>query len=104
VIAGNDLRRKMKIDGVRLMRVELGQGEVGAGPAETGEAFYELGLMYAAGRAVPVDRVTAHKWFNVAVAQGYRAAAPMRAEMSQEMSQEEIAAAQREARLFLTRH
>jgi uncharacterized protein len=48
--------------------------------------------------------VTAHKWFNVAVAQGYRAAVPMRAEMAQEMSQEEIAAAQREARLFLTRH
>jgi uncharacterized protein len=86
------------------MRVEMGQGEIGIGPAQGGEAFYELGLMYAAGRAVPLDRVTAHKWFNVAVAQGYRAAATMRTEMAQEMTQEEIAAAQREARLFLTRH
>jgi uncharacterized protein len=42
--------------------------------------------------------------FNVAVAQGYRAAATMRAEVAQEMTAEEIAAAQREARLFLTRH
>jgi uncharacterized protein len=88
-----------------MARVEMGQAEiVGMGPVQTAEAFYELGLMYAAGRAVPVDRVTAHKWFNVAVAQGCRAAASMRAEMAQEMTSQEIAAAQREARLFLTRH
>ena len=67
-----------------MARVEMGQAEiVGMGPVQTAEAFYELDLMYAAGRAVPVDRVTAHKWFNVAVAQGCRAAASMRAEMAQ---------------------
>jgi uncharacterized protein len=87
-----------------MARVEMGEAEIGAGPAQTGEAFYELGLMYAAGRAVPVDKVRAHKRFNIAVARGYRQAAPMRAEMAQEMASEEIAAAQREARLFLTRH
>lgn len=70
----------------------------------TGESYYELGMMYAAGRSVPADLVTAHKWFNVAVAQGFRQAAAMRAELAQEMSAEEIARAQREARLFLTRH
>jgi TPR repeat protein len=88
-----------------MARVEMGQAEMaGAASAEGGEAFYELGLMYAAGRTVPLDRVIAHKWFNVAVAQGYRPAATMRAELAQEMTAAEIAEAQREARLFLTRH
>jgi uncharacterized protein len=85
--------------------VEIAEAEMaGAAPGQGGEAFYELGLMYAVGRAVPLDRVTAHKWLNVAVAQGYRPAATMRAEVAQEMTAEEVAAAQREARLFLTRH
>ena len=52
----------------------------------------------------PADLVAAHKWFNVAFAQGYRTAARCRSELAREMSTEEIAAAQREARLFLTRH
>jgi uncharacterized protein len=71
---------------------------------ETGEGFYELGLMYAAGRAVPADLVEAHKWFNIAVARGCPEAAPARAELAREMSPQEIAAALREARLWLTRH
>lgn len=88
-----------------MARMEMGQETAGSSSAGAGgEAFYELGLMYAAGRAVPLDRVTAHKWLNVAVAQGYRAAAGMRAELAQEMTAEEIKAAQREARLFLTHH
>ena len=74
-------------------------------PAQAGaEAYYELGLMYATGESVPLDRVAAHKWFNIAVARGFRAAATLRSEVAQEMSAEEIAAAQREARMFLTRH
>ncbi len=70
----------------------------------TGDAFYELGLMHAAGRMVPTDLVEAHKWFNIAVARGCRAAADARAELAQEMSAGDIAAALREARLWLTRH
>jgi len=31
-----------------------------------GEAYYELGVMYASGRSAPVDLVAAHKWFNIA--------------------------------------
>ena len=69
-----------------------------------GEAYYELGVMYASGRSAPVDLVAAHKWFNIAVARGYRPAAERRAELAREMSTGEIAAAQREARLWLTRH
>lgn len=74
-------------------------------PAEaSAEAYYELGLMHSCGRSVPVDLVLAHKWFNVALARGCRAAAERRAEVAGEMSSDEIAAALREARAFLTRH
>ena len=68
------------------------------------EAFFELGMMYAAGRTVPTDLVSAHKWLNIAVARGFKPAVERRAEIAREMSAAEIAEAQREARLFLTRH
>ena len=80
-------------------------GEAGTLPPHAGgEDCYELGLMYATGETVPLDRVAAHKWFNIAVARGFRAAATLRSEVAQEMSADEIAAAQREARMFLTHH
>lgn len=68
------------------------------------EAFFELGLMYAAGRSVPTDLIAAHKWLNIALARGCKPAAERRAELAREMSAAEIAEAQREARLWLTRH
>jgi uncharacterized protein len=89
-----------------MARCELAANEIGAMapvPADA-DAFYELGLMYAAGRSVPVDLVTAHKWLNIAMVQGCREAAWVRSELAQEMSAAQIAAAQREARLWLTRH
>jgi hypothetical protein len=42
--------------------------------------------------------------FNIAVVRGYQPAAARRAEVAAEMSAAEIAAAQRDARLWLTRH
>lgn len=89
-----------------MARLELGAQDIAAlAPnLDTGEAFYELGMMHAAGRSVPMDLVAAHKWLNVAVAKGCRAAMARRAELSEEMSPEEIAAAQRQARLFLAAH
>lgn len=68
------------------------------------EAYYELGLMYAAGRHQPVDLVAAQKWFNIAQARGCSRAAAHRQELALEMSREEIARALKEARAFLTRH
>lgn len=65
------------------------------------EAFYELGIVYAAGRGVPADLVMAHKWFNIAVARGHKEAVERRSELAAEMSRDEIAAAQREARAWL---
>ncbi|HYF54498.1 MAG TPA: sel1 repeat family protein [Salinarimonas sp.] len=88
-----------------MARFEMGAADIAAmvPQAATGESFYELGLMYAAGRSVPLDLVTAHKWLNVAVAKGFRPAALRRAELADEMSPAEVAAAQREARLWLAR-
>jgi TPR repeat protein len=68
------------------------------------EAYYELGLMYAAGRGAPVDLVAAQKWFNVAQARGCDRAATHRQALALEMTRDEIAEALREARGFLTRH
>ena|SRR5216110_1470127 len=66
-----------------------------------GEAFYELGIAYASGRAVPVDLVAAHKWFNIASMKGNADATRMRREIATEMSDAEIGQAQRAARDWL---
>lgn len=74
-------------------------------PAEvSAEAYCELGLMHASGRAGAVDLVKAQTWFNIAFARGSARAAAHRQELALEMSRDEIAAALREARTFLTRH
>ena len=70
----------------------------------SGEVFYELGMMYASGRSVPADLVAAHKWFNLAAMRGNSDAVRLRREIAEEMSQAEVAAAQRAARDWLTKH
>ena len=64
------------------------------------DAMFELGLMYCLGRGVEPNLVIAHKWFNLAASYGCEAAKDYRAELVLEMSQQEIAEAQREARLW----
>jgi uncharacterized protein len=76
----------------------LGQGNAPA------DMFFELGMMYSTGRSVPVDLVTAHKWFNIAAMRGHRDAIRLRVEIAAEMSEIEIAAAQRAARDWLGAH
>ena len=87
-----------------MARFDMGAADVAATAPAAPEAYYALAMMYAGGRGAPVDLVAAHKWFNVAVARGCREAAARRAELAREMTREEIAAAQREARLWLERH
>jgi TPR repeat protein len=69
-----------------------------------GDIFYQLGLAYAYGREVDADRVSAHKWFNLAAARGNRDAVQCRQELSAEMNADEIATAQKAAREWLTTH
>jgi uncharacterized protein len=73
---------------------------LGEGPA-AGDMLFELGMMYSVGRDVPVDLVSAHKWFNLAAAKGNAEAVRLRREIANQMSDAEIAAAQRAARDWL---
>jgi len=76
----------------------LGEAPAGA------DAFFQLGMMYSIGRSVPVDLVSAHKWFNIAALRGNHDAIRLRREVADQMSEQDIAAAQRAARAWLTAH
>jgi len=76
---------------------------LGEGPA-AGDMLFELGIMYSIGREVPVDLVSAHKWFNLAAVKGNADAVRLRREIAAQMSEVEIAAAQRAARDWLRAH
>ena len=58
---------------------------LGEGPA-AGDMLFELGMMYSVGRDVPVDLVSAHKWFNLAAVKGNREAIRLRREIADQMS------------------
>jgi uncharacterized protein len=79
---------------------ECNHAVLGEGPVNASTLF-DLGMMYSVGRSVPVDYVTAHKWFNLAAMQGNRDAARLRQEVAEQMSHTDIAAAQRAARAWL---
>ena len=86
-----------------MARFELSESHhavLGEGPVNASTLF-ELGMMYSVGRSVPVDYVTAHKWFNLSAMQGNHDAARLRQEVAAQMSSVEIAAAQRAARAWL---
>lgn len=74
----------------------LGEGAAAA------DMLYELGIMYSVGREAPVDLVAAHKWFNLAAMKGNAEAIRLRREVADQMSDREIAAAQRAARDWLS--
>lgn len=86
-----------------MMAVELHQGEW-AEEVEDTEALFALGVRYSTGQGVPVDRVRAHQFFNVAALRGDLRARDWRAELAREMSAAEIAEAQRRAREWLRAH
>jgi TPR repeat protein len=80
---------------------EIDCASLAIGPT-TAETFFELGMMYSVGRSVPVDLVTAHKWFNLAALRGNSEAIRLRREIAEQMSAVEIAQAQRAARSWLS--
>ena len=85
-----------------MARMELGDiNSAALGEAPVADSFYELGMMYSVGRSVPVDYVTAHKWFNLAAMRGNQEAIRLRREIADQMSEAEIASAQRAARAWL---
>jgi TPR repeat protein len=80
---------------------------IGVDNAMLGEAsassdvLFQLGMMYSTGSSVPTDYVSAHKWFNLAAVRGNKDAIRLRREVAEQMSESEIAAAQRAARDWL---
>ncbi|MGB5093681.1 MAG: SEL1-like repeat protein [Parvibaculum sp.] len=86
-----------------MARMQLDLASTGQLSPESGssDALYNLGLMYSTGTEVEPNLVMAHKWFNLAAMKGSEAARSYRAELAQEMSKEEIAEAQRQAREWL---
>jgi uncharacterized protein len=73
---------------------------LGQGPAAS-DMLFELGMMFSVGRDAPVDLVAAHKWFNLAAMKGNIDAVRLRREIASQMSDVDIAAAQRAARDWL---
>jgi hypothetical protein len=82
---------------------EFSSSGAGEAPASA-DTMFELGMMYSSGRDMPVDLVSAHKWFNIAAAKGHVEAAQLRREIAAEMSDSEIGQAQRAARDWLKAH
>jgi TPR repeat protein len=80
--------------------VDVECASLGKAPAAA-DTFYDLGMMYSVGRSVPIDFVTAHKWFNLAAMRGSSEAIRLRREIADQMSESEIAQAQRAARAWL---
>ena len=66
--------------------------------AATARKFFDLGMTCATGAG---DLVSAHKWFNLAAMHGDQQASARRVEIAAELSESEIAAAQRAARDWL---
>ncbi len=68
------------------------------------DVLFERGLYWASGRSGVVNLIAAHKWFNLAALKGRVDAIAMRREVAEQMSETEIALAQREARAWMTAH
>lgn len=65
------------------------------------EDLYKLGLIYSTQDGA-VDMVQAHMWFNLAAARGSEAAKESRRELSDLMTRDQIAQAQKLAREWLS--
>ena len=87
-----------------MARLEMPEGATLGEAPLTADTLFALGMMYASGREVPVDLVTAHKWFNIAAMKGHAEAVRLRREIAAEMADAEIGQAQRAARDWLKAH
>ena len=66
------------------------------------DALLDLGFAYSTGTCgCEFDLVSAHKWFNLAALGGSQEAQYCRADIATQMSRQEIAEAQRNARTWL---
>lgn len=89
------LHSHFDFDTTTAMPIELG---------DSPDALFDLGVLFASGRGTPADLIAAHKWFNLAALRGRADAIAHRREIAEQMTADEIAAAQREARAWMTAH
>jgi hypothetical protein len=82
-------------------RTEIAGIEIGSIGEASEDMFFRLGMMYSTGAEVATDYVSAHKWFNLAAMRGNAEAVRLRREIAVQMTQAEIALAQRAARDWL---
>ena len=71
---------------------------------EMGGAFLALGISCTTGTGLPLDLVSAHKWFNLAAQRGNKEAIRLRREIAAEMTTQQITTAQRAAREWVISH
>lgn len=86
-----------------MARMDLSTVERTELAAQTGapDALFELGLLYCTGREIEPDLVTAHKWFNLAALRGNISARDYRMDLAREMTERQVAEAQRRAREWI---
>ena len=84
-----------------MTEIEIAGIDVASLDRANADVFYQLGILYSAGGEIATDYVTAHKWFNIAAARGNQEAARLRREIATEMSEGQVASAQRAARDWL---
>ena len=89
-----------------MARLEMGGAEMASmmEMQPNADGLFELGILYATGREVEPDLVAAHKWFNLAAVRGNPEAAYHRQQIASELSEADIAEAQRAAREWLRMH
>ena len=88
-----------------MARTEVSHLEpIADGQLASGDVLFQIGVDCASGRTGQVDLVAAHMWLNLAAFRGSSEAARLRRELAAEMSAEDVAAAQRQAREWLSRH
>ena len=80
---------------------QKGARMIAAATAGDGEACHGLGVAYSTAAGGLRDLIEAHKWFNLGALYGNEESAWCRADISAEMSRNEIAEAQRRAREWL---
>lgn len=97
-------RHRIEESNMALLDLSTEQALERADTEQTGEALYDLGILFSTGQGVDMDYVEAHKWFNLAALRGVNEARDWRAEIAREMSMDEISEAQRQAREWLSQH
>ncbi|MEO0637111.1 MAG: sel1 repeat family protein [Pseudomonadota bacterium] len=68
------------------------------------EVLFQMGILASTGRNGEANNVEAHKWFNLAALKGKEEAADYRAEITSEMSADEVRMALKSAREWLKLH